>query len=111
MMTRNLASLLAALAAAVLADAPVSARLPQSPQTPSEPPTALTAGAAVERQLTGAERHLYEIQLQAGQADRLTVDQRCVDVVIRILDASGGMVASFDDEIMKEGQEHPLLVA
>src|SRR5437868_8482532 len=97
----------ASLAAAILlAAAPLLARTSQSGVAPADSTTLLKPGVAIERTLQASESHAYDLELQAGQYTALTVDQRGVDVVIRVLDPSGGTVAVFDDEMRKDAREH-----
>src|SRR5438874_3630945 len=102
----------ASLAAAiVLAAAPLVARTPQSGAAPADNATLLKLGGTIERTLQASESHAYDIELQAGQYAALTVNQQGVDVVIRVLDPSGGTVAVFDDEMRKDAREHVTVVA
>jgi CHAT domain-containing protein/tetratricopeptide (TPR) repeat protein len=98
------AGLVLAAAVAVTSQQPASA-----PETAS--PVLLEPGASVERDLAGSERHDYDLTLQAGDYAALTVDQRGTDLVIRILDPAGAVVALFDDEIQTDAREEVALVA
>ncbi len=68
-------------------------------------PTSLTLGNTIERPLAGGQSHLYQLPLDAGDAATLTVDQRGIDVVVRVDDAHGAPLAEFDLESRREGRE------
>jgi CHAT domain-containing protein/Tfp pilus assembly protein PilF len=76
-----------------------------------DPVSRLELGTAVERALSGGESHPYSIALRAGECAVLTLDQRGVDVVIRVVDATGTAVAEFNSESRRDGQEHAEFVA
>jgi CHAT domain-containing protein/Tfp pilus assembly protein PilF len=58
----------------------------------------LIPGAPIERELAGGQAHWYQITLAAGQYLRVIVDQRGIDVVLRLLDADGKELAKADRE-------------
>lgn len=76
-----------------------------------DPVSRLEAGTTVERALSGGESHTYSLTLRAGECARLTVDQRGIDVVIRVLDQVGAAVAEFDTESRKDGHEQGQVIA
>src|SRR6266567_5031774 len=94
-----------------LTAAPLSAPKGQSNAAQTETATLLKPGASIERTLDGSKRHAYDIQLQAGEFAAITVDQVGVDVVVRILDTLGAVIAVFDDEMRKDGREHVAFIA
>jgi CHAT domain-containing protein/Tfp pilus assembly protein PilF len=65
----------------------------------------------IERRLSGGESHTYRIALQGGECAVLTVDQRGIDVSIRVSDEADATIATFDLESRPLGQEHALFVA
>ena len=65
----------------------------------------------IERRLSGAESHTYRMALQGGECAVLTVEQRGIDVSIRVLDEADATIATFDLESRRVGQEHVLVVA
>src|SRR6185295_2029927 len=65
----------------------------------------------IERRLSGAESHTYRMALQDGECAVLTVEQRGIDVSIRVLDEADATIATFDLESRRLGQEHVLVVA
>src|SRR5947207_2051906 len=46
--------------------------------------TTLEPGRAIERELSGEEKHVYQIALAEGQYASLTVEQRGIDVVVQL---------------------------
>lgn len=104
-MTRGAASL--AAAAVVLLAAPVSTR----PFPQADAATVLKPGVIVERTLEGSERQAYDVSLAAGDCAVLTIDQNGVDVIVRLLDAAGSQVATFDQETRTHGREPVAFVA
>ncbi len=65
----------------------------------------------VERPLSGAESHTYSITLHSGERASLTVDQRGIDVSVRVLDPAGTAVGEFDSEIRIDRHEQAQVVA
>ena len=65
----------------------------------------LEPGKPIERELTGGQSHSYQITLAAGQYVRLAVDQRGIDVVVRLFGLDGKQIAEFDNEIRLQGVE------
>lgn len=70
----------------------------------------LVKGQAVERELAGGEVHVYQINVAAGQFLHVVVDQRGIDVVVRVLDPAGKQVAEFDGPNGAQGPEPVYLV-
>src|SRR2546423_5975530 len=73
--------------------------------------TTLEPGRAIERELSGEEKHVYQITLTDGQYASLTVEQRGIDVVVQLLAADGKLIAEFDSEGRSVGEEKVGLVA
>ena len=79
---------------------------------PSQEVRELAPGTPIEREITGSETHSYRISLPAHQFVRISVTQREVDLVIRVLSPEGrlltqverqaGLKASFVTESMGE---------
>ncbi|HZF40874.1 MAG TPA: tetratricopeptide repeat protein, partial [Blastocatellia bacterium] len=59
----------------------------------------------IERELAGGQSHSYQLSLDAGQYVKLVVDQRGIDVVVRLLGPDGKQIAEFDSESRPQGQE------
>jgi hypothetical protein len=70
----------------------------------------LTRGHPVDREISGAELHVYRLALDAGEFARLTVEQRGIDVVVQVED-TGKIIAEFDTESRKQGREPVVLAA
>src|SRR5262245_36655891 len=47
-------------------------------------PTALSSGGPVEREMSGARRHLYQITLEAGQCLKIIAEQRGADISLTL---------------------------
>src|SRR5262245_56582026 len=69
--------------------------------------TSLELSQSIVRSLSGGESHLYHVSLKAGDHASLTVDQRGIDVAVQVTDPSGSVIADFDAEARRYGQEHP----
>jgi CHAT domain-containing protein/Flp pilus assembly protein TadD len=65
----------------------------------------LEPGKSIERELAGGQTHTYQITLAEGQFLNVIVEQRGIDVVIKLLGPDGKQIAEFDSEIRKRGQE------
>ncbi|HKC89085.1 MAG TPA: hypothetical protein VKG02_24085, partial [Blastocatellia bacterium] len=58
----------------------------------------LERGKPIERELAGGQSHSYQLSLDAGQYAGVVVDQRGIDVVIRLSGPDGKQIAEFDSE-------------
>jgi len=76
-----------------------------------EPIARLELGIPVERPLPSRASHTYSVSLRGGECALLTVDQRGIDLTIRVLDPAGTAVAEVDAESRKDGQEFVQVVA
>jgi CHAT domain-containing protein/Tfp pilus assembly protein PilF len=65
----------------------------------------LTSGQVVEREMSGAEAHLYKFTLAAAGFMQVRVEQKGVDVLLRLLDAGGVELARMDSPNGKVGPE------
>ncbi len=74
------------------------------------PPT-LRPGAVVERRIAGGARHLYRLPLTVGDFLHLGVDQRGVDVAVRLSGPGGRLLREVDSPTDDVGPETLLLVA
>src|SRR5262245_37304235 len=59
----------------------------------------------VIRELNGVDVHLYQLMLASGQHINLVVDQRGIDVLVRLFGADGKQVTESDSESRLQGQE------
>jgi CHAT domain-containing protein/Tfp pilus assembly protein PilF len=94
--------------------------LPSRPAQQQPPPPSganntaiitLEPGKVVERAISGGEKHSYRVTLIEGQAASFIVEQRGIDVLVRVSGPDGKPIAEFDDELRSQGQEKPELVA
>src|SRR2546421_616209 len=73
--------------------------------------TTLEPGRAIERELAGEEKHVYQFTLAEGQYANVVVEQRGIDVVVQLLAADGKLIAEFDSEGRSVGEEKVEAVA
>jgi CubicO group peptidase (beta-lactamase class C family) len=71
----------------------------------------LKKGVAIERELVGGDRHAYRVRFKSGQFFFAIVDQRGIDVVLRITGPDGEQVAELDSPNGPEGPEPITLMA
>src|SRR5262245_60723799 len=71
----------------------------QSAPTAAAAPTELQAGQTYVRELSGIVSHAYQLRLDEGEYARLTVEQRGIDVTLRVLGPDGVAIADFQDEL------------
>jgi CHAT domain-containing protein/Tfp pilus assembly protein PilF len=93
------------IVAAAAALAPPHAR----PQEPSA--AILEPGVPIDRELSGAQAHVYRLALAKDQYAAAIVEQRGIDVVVQLMDPAGKQIAEFDAESRRQGQEFVSLVA
>jgi CHAT domain-containing protein len=65
----------------------------------------LEPGKPIERELTEGQSHSYQMTLAAGQYVRLVVDQRGIDMVVKLFGPDGKQIRPFDSEISAQGLE------
>jgi CHAT domain-containing protein/Tfp pilus assembly protein PilF len=73
--------------------------------------TPLEMGRAVERELSGGQRHSYDLRLGEGQYASVVVEQRGIDVIVQLQEPAGNVIGSFDDEFRSQGEESVEVVA
>lgn len=71
----------------------------------------LEAGVTFEREIGGAEKHAYDVQLKKGEAYHLVVEQRGADVVLRVYAPDGTLAADVDTPNGAKGDEPLTFVA
>ena len=71
----------------------------------------LSAGAPIERELSGGQTHAYRIALSAGQFALVQVKQRGVDVALTASGPDGKVFASVNLRLSGEGVEPLAIVA
>lgn len=86
-----------------------SAARAQTPQAGG--PRELPPGGTVERELAGAEAHRYSVRLGGGEFFQVRVEQKGVDVTLRLSDAGGKVAAAMDSPNGTQGPETLSFVA
>src|SRR5262245_35852328 len=71
----------------------------------------LITGAPVERELAGGQSHRYQLTLTEGQYVRLVVEQRGIDVVVKIFRPDGEQISEVDSPNGARGPEPVSLIA
>jgi CHAT domain-containing protein/Flp pilus assembly protein TadD len=74
-------------------------------------PAVVSKNSVLQATTSGSEERAYRLSLAAGEYARLAVEQRGVDVAIRILNPAGEVVAEFDSETRRNGTEQVEIVA
>src|ERR1041384_6470441 len=67
--------------------------------------TSLETNKPIERELAGGQKHIYKITFPANQYAKLLVEQRGIDVIVRLLDAEGKVAAEYDYDPRNNGEE------
>lgn len=65
----------------------------------------LQPNQTIEREMTGKETHRYKFDLKSGEFFQVRVEQKGVDVLLRLLDSDGNVLATMDSPNSKEGPE------
>jgi erythromycin esterase len=65
----------------------------------------LALNQPIERTLSGSDRHVYTVTLQPGQFAHVVVDQKGVDVAVRVLAPDGAQLLDVDSPNGTEGTE------
>ncbi|HJU93593.1 MAG TPA: PPC domain-containing protein [Pyrinomonadaceae bacterium] len=73
--------------------------------------TTLHPGSPIERELQPGQFHQYTINLAENQFIQITVDQRAIDVMVRVFSPSGKSLGEFDTPNDDDGPEHVSFVA
>jgi CHAT domain-containing protein/tetratricopeptide (TPR) repeat protein len=71
----------------------------------------LEQGIAVERAISGGDTHAYQLRLDAGQFAHIVVEQRGIDVAIRVYGSDAQQTAEVDGPSGMQGPEAVYLVA
>ncbi|MCG3161479.1 MAG: Photosystem I assembly protein Ycf3 [Acidobacteria bacterium] len=71
----------------------------------------LKPGSPVERETSGGQTHVYRLKLRAGQFARVTVEQRGVDVSMKLTGPNGEQLAEVNDKKGLNESEALLFVA
>jgi len=73
--------------------------------------TSLQLGTPIERKLSGGQTHSYTISLKKDQFVQLAVDQRDIDVVVRVFVPDGKLLREFDSPTGAKGVEDVQIVS
>jgi hypothetical protein len=73
--------------------------------------TALQPGTPIERTLAAGQTHSYNISLEQDQLLQLVVDQRGIDVVVRVFSPAGRRLGEFDTPNGADGPENVTVIA
>ena len=68
-------------------------------------------GQSIERELSGGQKHSYQINLAEGQYLGVAVEQRGINVALQLVGLKGEAIAGWDRELTLQGREHAELVA
>ena len=73
--------------------------------------TVLQIGTPIERTLTAGQSHRYTINLEEAQIAQLVVDQRGIDVIVRVFSPGGRRLGEFDTPNGTQGPENVTVIA
>lgn len=73
--------------------------------------TTLEPDKPIERELSGSQKHAYRLTLSLGQYANFIVEQRGIDVVVRLFGPDGKLIVELDAESRTQGQESLEVVA
>lgn len=71
----------------------------------------LARGVPVERTIASSERHEYRLDIPAGAAARIAIEQRGIDVVVQLVRDDGTPIVDFQDERRVRSVETFVIVA
>lgn len=78
---------------------------------PTDEPRSLQPNETIEREMTGKETHRYKFDLKTGEFFQVHVEQKGLDVSLKLLDEKGNVLATMDSPNGKEGFETLTFVA
>jgi CHAT domain-containing protein len=73
--------------------------------------TELEEGRPIERELAGGETHSFQVRLAAGQYLRVVVDQRGIDIALKIFGTDGRKLVEMDSPNATQGPEAISVIA
>jgi hypothetical protein len=73
--------------------------------------TSLQPGTPIERTLSAGQTHTYNVNLEQDQLLQLVVEQRGIDVVVRVFSPAGRRLGEFDSPNGTDGPENVSVVA
>ena len=68
-------------------------------------PLRLEFGRPLERQIAGGQKHVYIFDLSSAELASITVEQKGIDVFVKLIDKDGAAMAEFDSETRLNGIE------
>ena len=71
----------------------------------------LELGKPIEREFAGGQTHSYQVALVTGQFVHIVVEQRVIDVVVKLFDPDGKQVVEVDSSNGAQGPEHVFAIA
>ena len=74
-------------------------------------PASLQLGTPIERTIASGQIHTFSVRLEEDQYLQLVVDQRGIDVVVRLFSPDGKSLGEFDTPNGNQGPENVSLVA
>jgi len=66
---------------------------------------ALDRNPLIERTIAPGEEHRYRLPVAPGERALVVVEQKAIDVVVRVEDSSGRTTAEFQDDLLRDGSE------
>jgi len=69
------------------------------------PPTKLEPNQTVEREMTGAETHRYQFELKPNEFFQVRVEQKGIDILLKLSDEKANVLVTMDSPNGKEGVE------
>jgi CHAT domain-containing protein/Tfp pilus assembly protein PilF len=82
-----------------------------NPRQEASPAQPLNPGIPIERELVGGQSHSYLVTLTEGQYVNLVIEQRGIDVTVKLFGPDGKPITEFDSESRIRGEESVSLVA
>ena len=83
----------------------------QSTPSAQSKPTLLAPGSRILQGVNDTEIHHYQLELEEGQCASVEVEQRGVDVSVRLLTRDNEVVVELDDQLGKRGTEQLEIIA
>src|SRR5580658_219783 len=78
---------------------------------PQDEPTILELGKPIDREMYGADTHVYKVHVEAGQFMHVVVLQEGIDVVVGLLDPTGKQFVTYDSLNGSYGPEPVSMIA
>ena len=90
---------------------PAATRRITESQTPQPDLPTLESGKSIERPMSGGETHRYKVSLATGQYLQVLLDQRGIDVAVKVLAPDGQSLAEMDSPNSTQGSELVSVIA